>query len=573
MANNSIVKNVINGDFNTIIDMPIAPEEIGINLPPSALRRINFSALDFEALRRSLVEYVRTYFPEDFNDFVLSNGFIMFQEVVSSVGNILSERSDIIADESFLPTAQTRTAVANHLALIGQELQRATPAMVEVEASLAVPASFDVAIPAGLSFSITGPDGSVVNYEIYKAPGDFTGDIIIPRGKRGVVAFGIEGKFGSPITQISNGQPNQFIDILDQNVLAEPIEVTIASGSEEKLWSEVDFIEQADANDEVFEVKFLEDRTRIIFGNDVNGEVPISGQVMTVNYRIGGGIRGRIGSGIINETRSIAQQGFATQNILFRNQEPSRGGQDQESLSNAKKRAPRSYATHDNAATAADYITIAEAFSSPVFGSVQKASAIVRTGIDADIEDVVKKVRAAPTEKLAEAFLLGNYVNKNIVELFILQEDEDTPVAPSKGLKQSLQTSISDINVFTDELRVLNGSLRTIDIDATIVVSRNVDASIVKEQVGLAIRNVFDINEIEMGQGFARSDLITAISSVDGVSQVDLFEPADDFPALGTVVDSNIPEDERPHGIGVNELYVLGAQSIKFFLERGNLNV
>lgn len=565
--------NAVGGEFNTIIDLPIAPEEIGINLPPSSLRRIDFSALDFEALRRALVEYVRTYFPEDFNDFVLSNGFIMFQEIVASVGDILSERSDIIADESFLPTAQSRTAVANHLNLIGQELLRSTPATTEVEASLAVPAGFDIAIPAGLSFSITGPDGSPVNYEIYRAPGDFTSDIIIPKSKRGVITFATEGKFGSPITLISNGEPNQFIDILDPNVLSQPISVSIASGDQESIWTEVEFLEQSDANDEVFEVKFLEDRTRIMFGDDVNGKSPITGQVMTSVFRIGGGSRGRIGAGIINETRAIAQSGFATQNILFRNPEPSRGGQDEESLSNAKKRAPRSYAVHNNAATAPDYITIAESFSSPVFGNVQKGSAIVRTGIDADIDEVVKAIRAAPTEEAAQIYLLGNYVNKNIVELFILQEDEDTPVAPSKGLKQTLQTSITDINVFTDELRVLDGSLRTIGIEATIVVSRNVDAAIVKEQVDLAVRSVFDINEIEMGQGFNRSDLITAISNVDGVSQVDLFEPADDFPALGVVVDSNLPEDERPHGIGVNELFVLGSQNVQFFLERGNLNV
>jgi len=559
-------------DFNTIIDLPISPEEIGVSLPPSQLRRIDFSALDFEALRRMGVEYVRTYFPEDFNDFTISNGFVLFLEIVSAVGNVISERSDIIADESFLPTAQSRTAVANHLELIGQMLRRASAATVEIECSLAVPAAFDVTIPAGLIFTVSGPDGSPVAYELYGAPGDFETDLVIPRGKRGVIGFAIEGRFASPITQISNGEPNQFVDIVGSNILESPITVEVASGSTATLWSRVDFIEQSDANDDVFEVRFLEDRARVIFGDDQNGKIPISGQVITVNHRTGGGIRGRIGSGIINETRPIGQTGFATQTVLFRNVEPSIGGQDQESLSSAKKRAPRTFAIHNNVATSEDYISISETFAHPAFGAIQKASAAIRTGIDNDVDDVVKAVRSAPTLEAAKTYLLGNYVNRNIVELYVLQEDENVPIAPNKGLKEALKTRIEDINVFTDEVRVLDGSIRPINISATVTVSRNVDATLVKEQVDLAIAGVFNINEIEMGESFNRSDLIRAISNVAGVAAVDLFEPADDFPSLGTIVDSSIPVEDRPQGIGINELFVLGSQNLQYFLERGNLN-
>jgi len=559
-------------EFNTIIDLPISPEEIGVSLPPSKLRRIDFSALDFEALRRMGVEYVRTYFPDDFNDFTVSNGFILFLEIVSAVGNAISERSDIIADESFLPTAQSRTAVSNHLELIGQSIRRASAATVNVECSLAVPAAFDVSIPAGLAFTVSGPDGSPIVYELYSAPGDYNTNLVIPKGKRGIIGFAVEGRFASPITQISNGEPNQFVDIVGSSILQSPITVEIASGSTSIMWSRVDFIEQSDANDEVFEVRFLEDRIRVVFGDDQNGKIPISGQVITVNHRSGGGIRGRIGSGIINETRPISQDGFATQTVLFRNLEPSVGGQDIESLRSAKKRAPRTFAVHDNVATSEDYISVSETFVHPAFGSVQKASVSIRTGIDNDVDEIIKAIRSAPTEEEAKNYLLGNYVNRNIVELYVLQENDDIPIAPSRGLKEALKTRIEDINVFTDEVRVLDGSIRPIDITATITVSRNVDATLVKEQVGLAIRNVFDINEIEMGEGFNRSDLIRAISNVDGVAAVDIFKPVDDFPSLGVIVDPNIPVDDRPQGIGVNELFVLGSQNLQFFLERGNLN-
>lgn len=561
-----------NGEVNTILALPISPEEIGVLLPSSALRRIDFSALDFETIRRANIEYVRTYYPEDFNDFVLSNGFIMFSEVVSAVGNILSERSDIIADEAFLPTAQTRTAASQHLQLIGQELRRATSAVVEIECSLAVPASIDVQIPAALAFNVVAPDGSAATYELFRAPDDYSSNIIIPRNKRGVIAYAVEGKFGSPVEELSVGEPDQYIDILVDNVLDEPIEVVVSSGDDSTTWQRVDFLELGNANSEIYEVQFLDDRTRIKFGDGTTGKIPIAGQMITVAYRTGGGVRGRIGRNAIDETRPIAQIGFATQNVLFRNLNPSRGGQDEESLENAKKRAPSTFATHNNAATSEDYANISENFEHPVYGKIQKAVAVIRTGIDQDITTVVEGVRNAATVEEAEAYLLGNYVNRNIVEIYALQEAEDTPVAPSLGLKESLKTALSDINVFTDELRILNGSIRPIDLDLTITVSRNVDASVVRERVNFAIQQVFDINNIKMGQGFFRSDLITIIQNVDGVKSVDVFKPVDDYPPLRRVVDPTIPDDQKPQGIGVNEIYVLGSQNIEFYLEPGNLN-
>lgn len=557
--------------MNTVINMPIIPEEIGVSLPSDQLRRIDFSALDFESLRRMTVEYVRTYFADDFNDFFLSNGFVMFMEVVAANANILSERSDIIADEAFLSTAQSRTAVQQHLRLIGQNLRRPTPATVNIECSIPAINNFDVRIPPGLIFSISGPDNNTVFYEVYSAPGDFSGDIIIPRGKRGVIAFGIEGKFASSLQSISNGENNQVIDILNRSVLDEPIIVSISSGEFSTTWNRVRFIQLAGPNENAFEVRHLDDRTQIIFGDNLTGRAPIQGQVINIQFRTGGGVRGIIGTGAIDEARPIAQEGFATQNIVFRNVGPSIGGKDEESLESAKRRAPKQYAAHDNAATPDDYINLSEGFSHPVFGIVAKASATVRTGIDADIDEVVDKIRQAPTTQIAKTYMLGNYVNKNIVELYILQGDSNVLITPSTGLKQALKTKLSDINVFTDELRVLDGSLRPINIDARIIVSRNVDASIVKEQVDFAINEIFDSSNIRMGQGFNKSGLITAIQSVPGVRSVTLFAPSDDYPSLNYIVDNDV--EDKPLGIGVNEIFVLGSQNIQFFYERGSLSL
>ncbi len=565
---------------NIVIKMPDSPEEVGVVLPSAELRRINFSALEFETARRMAIEYIKTYFKDDFNDFVLSNGTMMFVELVSALTGLLSERSDIIADESFLPTAQSRTAVSQHLELIGQKLLRASPAVADVECVLNIPASFDISIPAGLLFSLTGPDGNPLTYELFKTPGDYFDDIIIPRGKRGVIAYAVEGKFGSDVTSISNGNPNQYIDILKTDIIDDPILVYIETGDNSKKWNRIDFLEKADANSEVYQVNHLDDRTRILFGDNKNGKAPIEGQLLRVKYRNGGGIRGRIGRNSINESRSVGGNQTASTAVLFRNQSPSRGGYDNESLSDAKKRAPREFSTHNNIATSDDYSIISSTFRHPVYGSVSKSVAVVRTGIEYgdpatgsnNLDEVVAGVRSAATIEDAKEYLLANYVNKNIVDMYMLQEGEESPIAPNNGLKTALKNYISELNVFTDELRIYDGSLLPVNIEATVIITRNADAAALKEQVLYVIKNVFNIAARNMGQEFNRSDLIYAIKGVDGVKSVDLYKPTDDYPPLRRIVTKE-ERESNIQGVGVNELIVLGSQNIQFYLEQGNINI
>jgi hypothetical protein len=566
--------------INTLIKLPDSPEEVGVVLPSSDLRRIDFSALEFETARRMAIEYIKTYFKDDFNDFVLSNGTIMFVELVSALTGILSERSDIVADEAFLPTAQSSTAVSQHLELIGQRLLRASPAVADIECTINTPTSFDISIPSGLIFSLTGPDGGPLTYELFKSPGDYSGDIVIPRGKRGIIAYAVEGQFGSDVTVVSDGSNNQIVEILKNNVLDDPILVYIETGSDSKEWKRIDFLEKADANSEVFEVEHLDDRTRVMFGDNNNGKAPIDGQLIRVRYRTGGGIRGRIGRNIINEGRTISSGQSAATAVTFNNSSPSRGGYDNEALSDAKKRAPREYSTHNNIVTSDDYVIVSSTFKHPVYGSVSKSVAVARTGIeygnpadgDTNLDYVIKQIRAAPTEEDAKIYMLANYVNKNVIDMFLLQEGDDLPVVPSNGLKTALKNYISQLNVLTDELRIYDGSLLPVNIELVVVLTRNADAATVKEQVLFAIKNVFSITNRNMGQEFNRSDLIYAVKNIDGVKSLDLFNPTDDFPPLRRIV----TKDERAagiQGVGVNELIVLGSQNVQFYLEQGNINI
>lgn len=522
----------------TLFDLPISPEEFGVILPPADLRKIDFSGLDFATARRAIIEYIRTYYPDEFNDFVASNGIIMLVEILASITAKLSLRSDLLANEATLPTSITREAVVNHLALINQRIKRQTPAIVDVEAAVDFPVLTDVQIVAGTSFNIPGPDGSNIIYEIFRAPGDWTSPIIIPAGKRGVIAFGLEGQFQTPATFLSAGGPGQVFTVEGGNILEQPILVESSNfESESQTWKVVtDPIERYGPNDRVVEVNFLENSAIFRFGDDVTGQAPLAGTTIQIRYRVGGGRRGRIGVGQINSVRQISPLPPATApiSVAFRNITPSAGGIDAESIAEAKRRAPRDFALQSSIVTAEDYAQAALSFNHPVFGSIAKSVATIRTGL-----------------------------NANLVEIYALAEGPDSlPIATNSGLKVGLETYFSNLNVLTDQVRVLDGKLRPVDIEMNVVISKNADASFVKERVESAITRFFDINNWEMGQAFYVSNFIEIVEAIDGVAYLDLLDP------VNNILPTGLSSDLSVDGIGFDELIVEGKRKTSYYYER-----
>ena len=559
-----------------LFETPNSPEEFGVVLVSPDLRRIDFSALDYDRMQRAAIEYIKTYYPNNFNDFVASNGFMMIVELVCYLANVLSQRSDILADESFLPTSQTTEAVINHLSLINQQLQRATPATVDIEITFNSPVPVEVKIPSGVKFSFTGPDGDPVFYEVFRAPGDFTNPISIPPNKRGIIAYGIEGNTPSPVVYNSSGGPDQYIDITTVNVLDAPITVDVKSGNDTVRWDRVDILEKADPNDDVYEVLYLGSKTRIKFGNDLAGKAPLAGDEITVGYRVGGGVRGRIGAGTINETRAVTPLPplSASVEALFRNPSPSQGGTDEETIDHAKRRAPAEFATHDSIVTGADYGTLAENYSHPVYGSVAKALGTIRTGIDQDLNTIAENIRSAPSVEVAVEIMRNDFINRNIVEVYVLAEGpNNVPITPNSGLKQGLVTFFSNLNVLTDEVRVLDGKIKFVDVQATIIIDRNADAGTVKINVQNAINTFFDIDSFGFGTPLYLSNLYKDIQDVDGVKYVNIYSPNNDIIPTDNMSASSSGSVESADRVAFNEVIALGDVDLKFYFEQGNFKV
>lgn len=517
----------------TLFQLPIDPDQFSVLLPPSELRKIDFSALEYATARRAVVEYIKTYFPNDFNDFVSNNGVMMLVELLSYITGVLSLRSDMLTNEAFLPTANSNDAVVNHLALIGQKINRATPAVVDIECSVADPVGSDIHIPAGQQFSVSGEDGSSITYELFRSANDLVSDIVIPSGKRGVIGYGVEGRTDTT-TVVSDGTANQTITInTNEDIIEQPIKVQVINGAITDDWNQIDNIARASANDKAYEVRLFDKKAEFVFGDNTTGQIPMPGTSIKMTYRMGGGSIGRIGTGVINDQVSFTPNYpyTASVSVSFRNITPSSGGVDKESLSDAKKRGPRDFATHDSLVTDTDYAQAVGSFNHPVFGSISKAVATVRTGL-----------------------------NANLVELYVLAEGPNGPIAASEGLKRAVMNYVDELNVLTDSVSVLDAKILSVDVEATIVVSRSADASVVKTQVEAAITSFFDIKNWGLGEPMYVSDLYDIITAVDGVKYVDIFKPMDNILATGKVNSSDT-------GVDINALISLGNREIKYYYE------
>jgi hypothetical protein len=71
----------------------------------------DFQSYDYETIRKTFVDYLRTYYPETFNDYVESSEYVALLDVMAYMGQALSFRSDLNTRENFIDTAERRDSV------------------------------------------------------------------------------------------------------------------------------------------------------------------------------------------------------------------------------------------------------------------------------------------------------------------------------------------------------------------------------------------------------------------------------------------------------------------------------
>lgn len=88
----------------------------------------DFQSYDFDNLRRTMINYIRQNYPEDFNDYIESSEYLALIDLIAFLGQNLAFRTDLNARENFIETAERRESILRLARLISYNPKRNQPA-------------------------------------------------------------------------------------------------------------------------------------------------------------------------------------------------------------------------------------------------------------------------------------------------------------------------------------------------------------------------------------------------------------------------------------------------------------
>jgi len=130
-------------------------------------KEVKYLNRDFSSFRSGLMDFAKTYFPNTYNDFNESDPGMMFIEMASYVGDVLSYYIDEQFKESMLAFAEEKKTIYEIAQGYGYKPRQSSPATVELDVFQTVPASSTIVSSNGLQqpdedYCLTIPAGMEV---------------------------------------------------------------------------------------------------------------------------------------------------------------------------------------------------------------------------------------------------------------------------------------------------------------------------------------------------------------------------------------------------------------------------
>jgi hypothetical protein len=235
-----------------------------------------------------------------------------------------------------------------------------------------------------------------------------------------------------------------------------------------------------------------EGATNLRFGEGTHGRAPEPGRTLHARYRVGGGETGNVGAGAIN--RIVVTNGTVDAGLKVRNPLPSTGGQERQSVVEAKLLAPGTIsARRERAIIAEDYAELALRDNA----ALQSAAGALRwTGSWHEVHVAVDPVGAADADAdlcAAVRYSLGRY----------RRIGNDLAVVPGRQVPLFLRVKIC---VLPHHLRA---HVAAVALD--VLSNRAYRAG----KTGL-----FHPDNLRLGESIDLSRIVAAVSAVEGVETV-----------------------------------------------------
>ena len=116
---------------------------MALNKVQNTGRKINYLNKDFTQFKENLIQYAKTYFPQTYTDFNESSPGMMFIEMASYVGDVLSYYIDDTYKESLLTTAEDRSNLLDIASVFGYKTKPSSPAITKLTVYHTVPSKYN----------------------------------------------------------------------------------------------------------------------------------------------------------------------------------------------------------------------------------------------------------------------------------------------------------------------------------------------------------------------------------------------------------------------------------------------
>jgi predicted phage baseplate assembly protein len=299
----------------------------------------------------------------------------------------------------------------------------------------------------------------------------------------------------------TSGVASQQFRLFSKPVLAATLVLQIDEGSGFTTWTEVDDLYSSGPDD----LHYTLDRATatIGVGDGVHGHLPVANpqnplaNVVADVYRHGGGRAGNLGPAVIAQLQS-AVDGIDSVTNLF----ASEGGVDDETLEDAKARAPQSLKTRDRAVTVDDFELLAQA---------TPGAAVARA---------IAEPRVHPS-------FPGVDVPGSVTVIVIPDNDSPAPM-PSEATLHNVCAHLEVHRLLTTECHVTGPKYRKVRVDVTLQVDTTSDLGTVRGAVVTALNTYFhaltggeDATGWPLGGAIPFSLVYKRVLVVPGVAKVD----------------------------------------------------
>lgn len=126
-------------------------------------KEVNLIGRDFADIRQNLIDFTKNYFPQTYNDFNESSPGMMFLEMASYVGDVLSYYTDIQLRESILESAQEKKNIFTIAQSFGYKPKLVVPATTNLTIYQILPAiGSGVNVRPNWDYALTIQEGMIV---------------------------------------------------------------------------------------------------------------------------------------------------------------------------------------------------------------------------------------------------------------------------------------------------------------------------------------------------------------------------------------------------------------------------